>query len=239
MIRLPSDSIRWVLRDIPRMLRSTDPQPLPPPWSTAETKLKLAAEDERVRVVDLRGMDRMIHYDPEDWGWFRGGTRKKNVPRRGRARGTLPWEKRTAIMLHTCAVDMRSPRFLGCPCHDGISQDGAIVLCHPHNALVYHGHSANRFSIGVEISGKRTITDKQIKSARILLRFITEERQEHHEGQMAIVAHRMSHRSRVNDPDAQIWRELGVWAIDVLGLKLGPTVGSGRTIPIDWCVEET
>lgn len=234
MIRLPSDSIRWSVRDLASMLRPSDPQPIAPPWSTPETRLKLIAEDERVRVVDLRGMDRMIHYAPADWGWFRRGTRKKNVPKRGRARGVLPWKKRTAIMLHTCAVDMRAPRFLGCPCHDGISQDGAIVLCHPHNARVFHGHSANGFSIGVEISGKRTIADKQIKSARILLRYIVEDRQEHHEGQMAIVAHCMSHRSRINDPDAQIWRELGVWAIDVLGLKLGPVVGSGRPIPEAW-----
>lgn len=234
MIRLPSDSIRWAVRDIPRMLRPTDPQPKPPPWSTAETRLKVTADEARVRIVDLRGHDRLIHYNRDDWGWFRGGTSKRNIPKRGRARGVLPWKNRTAIMLHTCAVDMRAPRFLGCPCHDGISQDGAIVLCHPHNAYLHHGHSANRFSIGVEISGTRTITDKQIKAARILLSYIVDERQEHHEGQMAICGHRQSHRSRVNDPDAQIWRELGVWAIDVLGLKLGPVVGSGRPIPEAW-----
>jgi hypothetical protein len=48
------------------------------------------------------------------------------------------------------------------------------------------------------------------------------------------MAHRQSRWDRVRDPGPVIWRELGEWAIDELGMLEGPTVGDGAPIPNDW-----
>ncbi len=207
--------------------------------------LRRKATDLGVHVLDLRGFSRMAHYGPREschqhghdfgnWGWFSGNKPGENRPKRGRARGVLAWSKRTALMLHTTAVPMSAPRFLGVPAHAGIAKDGTIVLMHPSDAYVWHGHAANRFSIGVEISGRSDIQAHQVEPARILLEYLVADRQQHHEATMAVMAHRQSHRSRRNDPGIHVWGELGEWGMRELGLKMGPTVGSGKDIPQEW-----
>ena len=47
---------------------------------------------------------------------------------------------------------MHRLRFLGVPCHVAVADDGTIVLCHPLDALLWHGHAANSFSVGIEIA---------------------------------------------------------------------------------------
>lgn len=181
-----------------------------------------------IPVLDLRGLDRNSHYDPRDWGYFSDGDPTRNIPSRGRAHGILPWRKRTAIMLHITAVHMSAKRFLGCPCHIGIADDATVVLCHPLDAYVWHGHAANRFAVGIEISSPDgAITDLQNFVAREVVRYCVDERQSHVVGPMVIMPHAFSHRSRTNDPGREVWEGVGQWAIDELGLGLGPIVGTG------------
>jgi hypothetical protein len=126
---------------------------------------------------------------------------------------------------------MSPPRFLGCPVQTAIADDGTIVLCHEINALLWHAHKANRFACGVEVSGKSDIHIRQIEPLRLLIRYIHDERMSHCPTTMAIMAHAQSHRSRTRDCGAAVWMAGGVWAMDVLGMPLGPVVGSGTTPP--------
>ena len=82
---------------------------------------------------------------------FRQHVRKKGG--RGEAKGTRKLEKCTAICWHQMAVAIDNPRTcLGIPAHIAVIRRGDVVLLHPLRAYLYHGHAANRFSIGVEIA---------------------------------------------------------------------------------------
>jgi hypothetical protein len=225
--------------DLDRLLRPTDPAPAPAPPSTPYDRLCIEASRLGIYVLDLRGMSRTVHYETGKWGWFRDDNPKRNIPKRGRARGTLPWKKRTAIMLHRTGVSMGPRRFLGCPCHCGVANDATIVLCHPHDAYVMHGHHANRFSVGVEISSKDgRITELQRAATAILVRYIVEDLREHRGAMAPIVTmgHCQSHESRPDDPGAYIWQQVAIPAMDLHGMDVGPVVGSGIQIPHRWFI---
>jgi hypothetical protein len=228
-----SFSWRWAWRDLPHALVPSDPAPKPEVvWDRTIADLHARAHAIGVDVLDLRGEPRTRHVEPRIWGWFRDDDPRRNIPSRGRARGTLPWRKRTALMLHRTGVEMGSRRFLGCPCHAAIAHDGTIVLCHPLDAYVWHGHAANRFSVGVEISSQDgAITDEQTAASLLLCRTIVAEMTRHNR-LPAIMAHRQSHRFRVNDPGHEIWERVAHPLIADYGLEIGPVVGSGRPLPL-------
>lgn len=228
---------RWSLRDLASFVG--DAQPKGDDGDPFEQLLR-DAKACGVRVLDLRGIDRKLHHgmrthciqgdhDFGAWGYFRDDDPKRNLPIRGRAHGRIAWPKRTTIMLHTTAViRMAAPRFLGTPAHAAIAYDGTIVLMQPSDAFMWHGHAGNRFSIGVEIAGKSSIEQHQIEPARALLRYLHDDRQTHHEAQMAIMQHGMAHKSRhPQDCGRAVWEAVAVPAIAELDLKIGPVVGSG------------
>jgi hypothetical protein len=226
--------------DIARMLRPTDPAPQPvfsqETLGTPIDRMHEALDNLGLHLLDLRGRSRTIHYDPHEWGYFRDDHPKKNIPKRGRAHGVLPWQKRTAIMLHITAAKMGPRRFIGTPCHAAVADDATVVLCHPNDAYVYHGHAANRFAVGVEISSKAgQITEMQAKAARLLVRYIVEDLRAHRgEGApIAMMAHRQSHWSRPRDPGSVVWQQVALPMMAALLLVEGPVVGSGRPIPPD------
>jgi hypothetical protein len=223
--------------DLLRLLRPTDDAPQSEAVSTPFDRLCVEASALGIGLLDLRGLSRLEHYDPGQWGWFRDDNPKKNIPKRARARGVLPWSKRTAVMLHRTGVNMGPGRFLGCPCHDAIADDGTIVLCHPHDAYLWHGHAANRFSVGVEVSSEDgTITERQAVAGRLLLQYVVEDLDAHRSKTPVMMAHRMSHWSRPDDPGAYIWQELAVPTMRKNRMKLGPVVGSGKAIPKRWLI---
>jgi len=233
------DVLRCLPGDLLRPYTRSSPHPEPGDVATEDAldRLMESAAEHDINVLDLRGYSRMQHYPPERWGYFRDDEPKKNVPSRGRAHGTLPWQKRTAIMLHITAVRMGPRRFLGTPCHCAVADDATIVLCHPSNAYVYHGHAANRFSVGVEISSVAgQITMKQTKAARLVVRYIAEDLREHRgaEANVAIMAHRQSHKLKPNDPGAVVWQQVAVPMAEAIDLVPGPVVGSGKPIPPEW-----
>lgn len=176
--------------------------------------------------------DRVREYDPKVHGW------PKNK-QRGQARGVLPWEKVSTIVLHTAGVNGLHPdRWLGVPCHAAVANDATVVLCHELNSYLWAAHAANRYSCSLEIAGNQTITDKQIPAARAALRYMAEELRRRRpagpDGEplpVYVAPHRFSHRSRVQDCGAAIWREVGEWGMRELGLLLGPVVGSGKPLP--------
>lgn len=224
---------RWSLLDLPRLLRPTDPAPKPESTTLPLVRLKRLADEHGLEVYDFRGFDRTAHYDPREWGWFRDEDPKRNLPARGRARGRRAWESITAVMLHRTGVDMGPHRFLGTPCHDAVARDGSIVLCHPHDAYLPHGHRANRFSVGLEVSSADgRITGRQGVAADILLEYVIDDLLEHRPGVPDLMPHRFSHRSRKVDPGRRIWNRVAVPLILERSLGLGPVVGSGRPLPL-------
>jgi len=184
-------------------------------------------------------MSRTVHYDPKKWGWFRDDSPKRNIPKRGRARGRLPWEKRTALMLHQTACRMGPHRFLGTPCHCGVADDGTIVLCHPSDAYVWHGDTANRFAVGLEISTPDgQITDLQAAAARLLARYCIEDIREHRGpiASIVVMGHCQSQGRKPNDPGPYIWQRVAIPVMDRFSLDVGPVVGNGIRIPARWLI---
>jgi hypothetical protein len=152
------------------------------------------------------------------------------------------WKNITTFMLHTTAVSgMTAKRGVGIPCHMYLPKEDAVVLCHELELLLYHGHAGNNFSVGLEISGVSAWdTPSQIERAKALLRYFQGQRRlaVGQDAKCYVMAHRMSHESRVKDPGKQIWQDVGEWAIEELGFELGPVVGSGRNVD-EWRVKRS
>ena len=236
---------RGTWRDLPRVCVPTDSAPKNRPvviydghpvGDLAMKRLEDSAKDLGVKIYDFRGMDRLKHYPTKPWGWFRDKDPKRNIPKRGRARGRRKWNNCTAIMLHRTAVEWMGPhRFLGTPCHGAVSDDASIVLCHPNDALVFHGHRANSFSVGIELSDANgSLTEAQVASALVLVRYTYEDLLAHRDRDVVMMAHRQSRKSRTGDPGGEISRQVGVPAMNELGMRLGPVVGSGTDLPDEW-----
>lgn len=184
-----------------------------------------------VSVVDYRDLkawprDKVY---PKEYGYPRNKVRAQPASLTLR-----PWATITTFMLHTTAVGgMTDKRGLGIPAHLYLPKESAIVLCHEMERRLAHGHAANKFTVGLEISG---VSDwdapSQIVRARALLRYFQSVRRLHvgPEAKCYVMAHRMSHSSRVRDPGKRIWQDAGEWAIEELGFELGPVVGSGTSV---------
>ncbi len=183
---------------------------------------------------------------------------------RGAAHGTRPIESVTATCWHQSAAVLGNfRRYLGVPCHAAVMRDGDVVLLHPLEAYVWHGHAANKFSVGVEIDcraagtegnprtfwrslrekflGKtyeslvREATDVQLESALSLGVYLTEELERWGGTMKAQMFHRNSHSSRTSDPGSRIARAVALPLAEKFSQEYGgPVVGSGRAIPDSW-----
>lgn len=206
----------------------TTPTPEP---ETPYERLAAWCQETGTGLVDFRDLTewpRRKRYDPKVFGY---PANKK----RGQPYGSRCWEKTTCFMLHTTAVaGMTANRGLGIPCHLYVPREKAVVLCHQMERLVAHGHRGNSYCVGCEVSGVSDWdSESQVERVRRLLRYFQDSRNRHvEEGTPSYVcAHRQTHKSRPNDPGARIWRDCGEWAIEELGFRLGPVVGSGKPIP--------
>ena len=251
----PRTTARWLIdwvergtwRDLPGVLLPSDPAPKPERYHDvavlgdmwvleAEERLQESARELGVRVYDFRGMNRLEHYPTKTWGWFRDDEPKRNIPKRGRARGRRKWKNVTAIMLHRTAVEeMRPHRFLGTPCHGAVANDASIVLCHPHDAYVMHGHNSNKFSVGIELAdADGELDEMQVAASLILVRYVYEDLLAHRDRDVVVMAHRQSRDDRTEDCGWRIFQQVGVPAMNELGMRLGPVVGSGTELPEKW-----
>lgn len=166
------------------------------------------------------------------WGYFRTKRNGKWVyaetpPLRGENHGSRPWVSMTCTVIHTAAVVMHAARYIGVPVQHGIAKDGTIVLCHGIDTYCYHADGANRFSDGIEISGRSTINAAQIVAVHLLLRYIDAEKAAHGVKTRCVTPHAFSQSQKPNDCGAQVWPHTGQWAQDVLGMKLGPVIAGG------------
>lgn len=85
----------------------------------------------------------------------------ENRPARGRSVGVRSAKNVVARCWHQTAawgLGPDHPRLLALPahCHIGQRRDGTVVvtLLHRLTSYVYHGHGANRFSVGIEIQAR-------------------------------------------------------------------------------------
>ncbi len=175
-------------------------------------------------------------------GWRTMGlptTDLRAQPKRGRskARGTRPWSQVGGICLHQTAVGpghMGRRSIRGVPAHAVVGVDAVYLLWDP-TVVLWHGHAANRWTIGIEIdcraariegddrtvwlsrrdkAARRTASDvlreatnAQLDAAASLCRYYDGLRDSHDSGgPTAVIAHRQSHRSRVGDPGSRIWQ---------------------------------
>ena len=193
-----------------------------------------AHNTELIDFRDLKKWPRNKEY-PKEYGYPLN--KKRAEPPQGGIR--RKWTEITSFMLHTTAVaGMKAKRGLGIPCHLYLPKENAIVLCHELELYIYHGHAGNSCSVGLEISGNSDWdSTSQIDRARELLRYFQAIRRQKlgPEAKCKVMAHRMSHSSRPNDPGKNIWRDAGEWAIRELGFEMGSVCGTGKNKgkPID------
>ena len=161
-------------------------------------------------------------------------------------------KKVNALVLHqmACCFKVKDPltRFLKMAPHFAILPDGRILQLHPITAYTWASNGFNKGSVAVEFAGnfpntrgkwwnekeagKNQVTKEQIEAGRYLVRHLIRTM-----GLTHILAHRQSSATRENDPGPDIWRHVGQWAVDNLGLKDGGPgfkVGDGNPIPDLW-----
>jgi len=230
---------------------------------TPEEELRKAVAELGCEVVDFRGWDRSKLY-PKEYGYFRdkgdydhdGNTKEygRFPPLRGKASGRLRIDRLSTMVLHTADTIMSAKRFLGTPCTIGISDEPAVVLCHPILSRLAHAHSANSFSNGMEISGKDgNATELQLQLAWLAMVYWHAETTRLREeaiaegkrmvaSRLCVAPHRLFHDTRRNDPDpddppatGKIWYHVGERAKAELGMGEVPCPARHpkRAIP-DW-----
>lgn len=164
--------------------------------------------------------------------------------------GTRDINKVYALVLHQTAFSRGSDptRYDNVTSHFVIVPDGKIIQLHPETAYLYSSNGFNHGSVAVEFAGnfpnthgrwwngdrfgRNQVTPAQISSGRALIRYLIKTI-----GLTHVLAHRQSSGTRTNDPGPDIWKGVGQWAVDTLGLKDGGPgfkVGTGKPIPDEW-----
>ena len=178
-----------------------------------------------------------------------------NEPRtksRGKSKGKRKWKNVKGITLHQTAVDFGTNprRMLNVPAHGATLRDGKIVLLHTPTDYMWHCHSGNKTTIGIEVSCRaagiyddsRTFwmsqVDKEkgrsyedlVKEANELQLAATRELCEYYielveknGGKIEYIAsHRQFHKSRISDPGERIWEEVAIPIMEKYNLSNGP-----------------
>lgn len=193
-------------------------------------------------------------YKSENFTW----TDLKDEPRtkkRGLAHGTRKWSQITGICLHQTAVDFGTnpKRLLNVPVHGATLKDGHIILLHDPKDYMWHAHSLNKTTIGIEVScraaglleeaktfwrskrekeqGKtyeqlvKEATDIQLAATKELCRYYIEMAKKNGGEIKYIQSHRQGHSSRVSDPGERIWKEVAIPIMKEFNLTTGPYRG--------------
>jgi hypothetical protein len=172
-----------------------------------------------------------------------------------------PLSSITGITLHQTAVlfGENPARWFGLNCHLGVTRNGRSLLICPLDRIVFHANGLNGPDVGIEldgffegVEGKRRsffvppndkdrkplqATPVQIEATRATIRWICDEVRRGGGEVKFIHAHRQSSSQRESDPGERVWKEVGLWAQETLGLSDGGktfTVGGGLRIPQVW-----
>lgn len=174
-----------------------------------------------------------------------------------RSHGHRTWPDVDTIVLHQTGVWMTdtAKRFRRLRAHIGVLRDGefgptgergpCIVLVHELDAYLWHANGLNAQSVGIEINGKYDGVhggerpdppEHQIVTARQSVLFVCDMVAAHGGQVRNILPHRVSNMTRRSDPGEAIWKGVGRWAQDELGLSDGGPgfVAGGRPIPEQW-----
>ena len=179
----------------------------------------------------------------------------------GRARrGRNPWSRIDTICLHqmACAGPGGWQRWRDLAIHYVILRDGTAAWLYDPDTLLWHGHSWNPRSVGLEIEGwyagveedlstlwvpqgasrgrrrSQALAPGQAEAALQAIHHAVAVVAAHGGRIRYVAAHRQSSATRQSDPGELIWREIALPAMDALGLKTAPTLSGGRPIPEAW-----
>ena len=117
----------------------------------------LCRQDDLIETVSEEQLpyDRLVERAAEHGIRVHDFRQRERTPaqKRGVAKGTRELQKVTALWWHQMAAVINDPeRCLSIPAHSAVTRPGDIVLLHPLRAYLWHGHAANSFSIGIEMS---------------------------------------------------------------------------------------
>lgn len=151
----PFFDVRWTPQDLLRTMldRTVGPQGVLP----VQDDLRAPSEFFQRGIVSEPVLPPELPYDalerlvPQlvDFRQQPRGTDDK----RGRPHGTRKLTKVTALWLHQTASLIGHPnQFLSVPTQGAIGMDAEALLLHPLRAYMYAAHSANRFSISIEVA---------------------------------------------------------------------------------------
>jgi len=172
------------------------------------------------------------------------------------------WPKITAVVLHQTATHIgeKPASWHGVPIHFGITRAGKIIQLYDLTEVCNHANGFNRSSVGIEIDGwyagiegqpktlwqpknlttprqPMNLPDVQANAVKTIVQGILSTVAANGGRVTHIHPHRQSSKDRQSDPGSLIWKTVGLWAQDTLGLSDGGaafTVGNGLTIPEAW-----
>jgi len=172
-----------------------------------------------------------------------------------------PWKQITGITLHQTAalIGEKESTWFSVPIHLGVTRKGKIIQLYSFTDRTNHAHNLNAADVGIEVDGfyegvegdvttfwrpksepnRKPLkpTPEQIVALREAVRWIRDVVNGFGGKLKFIHAHRQSSKDRQSDPGSRLWREVGVWAQNELGLADGGkgfTVGDGLPIPEKW-----
>ncbi len=165
------------------------------------------------------------------------------------------WDQITGIVLHrtACILGGSPDRWAPVNAHLGITMEGKIILTHPWELMIWHGHGPSPWTIGVEFDGNpegkkgyywkpgggpHPITDAQVKASEILLDMFMKEFSSHGSKIKYLLAHRQSSKDRECDPGLECWQKIAIPWMDKTGAIPGPREGTqptaGLKLPVGW-----
>jgi hypothetical protein len=174
--------------------------------------------------------------------------------------GVRPWSEIQGVCLHrTGGITGEKPEhWFNINAHIGVTLGGKIILLHPFDLKLYHGHNLSKATLGLEFSGNpdgipgykwpggggpHPCTPEQVSASQVLLGLLVAEFVMHGQTIKLIVAHRQSDESRESDPGWELWSKIAIPWMDFTGAMPGePKFGyagdtwgaTGKHIPTEW-----
>jgi len=155
------------------------------------------------------------------------------VPPPKNGRWTRKWSSISGVVLHrtACRLGERPERYFPVNAHIGVTLGGRIVLAHPWEMMIWHGHYPSRWTIGIEFDGNPEgypakdgkpayywkpgggpdpITDEQVKAGMVLLGLLQDAFSKNGQTFKYIYAHKQSSDQRECDPGWECWEKIAV-----------------------------
>ncbi|MCP4573307.1 MAG: hypothetical protein GY838_13210 [bacterium] len=179
------------------------------------------------------------------------------APKNGKPEWGNRWPKFRGVVLHrtACRLGENPARYFRVNAHMHVTLGGRIILCHPWDMHIWHGHKMSLWGLGIEIDGNPEgfpgyhwkpgggpddVTDAQVKACDVLLDLLLEEFKVNGRPFDRVWAHRQGSENRECDPGWQAWQKIAVPWMERTGAlpgdagRQGDTYGTGFQIPQSW-----